>query len=150
MFSIIVFCCPLFLTSLTIHAFTTLTSPTIQSSYPRTKRAIGKNNHTRRRSSRSTVSSRRRVVPTVGLKAKDENMSPDERVVAMDKALRAMTAFSNKYVENTGTFYCADKSIPAVVIKGLAEHKVALGAPLCPCRFYEDKEKEAQDGYWNW
>ena len=77
-------------------------------------------------------------------------MSPDERVVAMDKALRAMTSFSNKYVENTGTYYCADKSIPAVVIKGLAEHKVTLGAPLCPCRFYEDKEKEAQDGYWNW
>lgn len=156
MFSIILFCCPLFLTSLTIHAFTTLTSPTIQSLYPhRTKRAIGKNNHTRRSgssSSSSTASSRRRVVPTtvVGLKAKDDNMSPDERVVAMDKALRAMTSFSNKYVENTGTYYCADKSIPAVVIKGLAEHKVTLGAPLCPCRFYEDKEKEAQDGYWNW
>ena len=132
-----------------IHAFTSsTTSPTIQSLYPHTKREIGKNNHTRRSS--STVSSRRRVVPTVGLKAKDENMSPDERVVAMDKALKAMTAFSNKYVENTGTFYCADKSIPAVGIKGLAEHKVTLGAPLCPCRFYEDKEKEAQDGYWNW
>lgn len=27
--------------------------------------------------------------------------------------------------------------------------KVSLGTPLCPCRFYEDKEAEAKDGYWN-
>jgi len=39
--------------------------------------------------------------------------------------------------------------LQAVVIKGLAGHKVNLGSPLCPCRFYEDKEAEAKDGYWN-
>jgi hypothetical protein len=82
--------------------------------------------------------------------ARDANMSEEERDAAMEKALKAMTAFSNKYIENTGTYYCSDMSVPAVVIKGLAEHKVTLGTPLCPCRFYEDKEKEAQDGYWNW
>jgi len=80
---------------------------------------------------------------------KDENMSPEEREIALDKALKAMTSFSNAYIKNTGTKYCKDLSIPAVVIKGLAEHKVSLGAPLCPCRFYEDKEKEAKDGFWN-
>ena len=26
---------------------------------------------------------------------------------------------------------------------------VSLGSPLCPCRFYENKEEEAKDGYWN-
>jgi ferredoxin-thioredoxin reductase catalytic chain len=83
------------------------------------------------------------------LTAKDANMSEEERDAAMEKALKAMTAFSNKYVQNTNTYYCEDKSVPAVVIKGLAEHKVSLGTPLCPCRFYEDKEKEAKDGYWN-
>lgn len=82
--------------------------------------------------------------------AKDADMTDEEREIAMEKALKAMTAFSNKYIENTGTYYCTDKSIPAVVIKGLAEHKVKLGTPLCPCRFYEDKEKEAKEGYWNW
>jgi hypothetical protein len=82
------------------------------------------------------------------LHAKDANLSEDEREVKMEKALKAMTAFSNKYVQNTNTYYCEDKSVPAVVIKGLAEHKVTLGTPLCPCRFYEDKEKEAKDGYW--
>lgn len=81
--------------------------------------------------------------------SKDADMSDEEREVAMEKALKAMTAFSNKYIQNTGTYYCSDTSIPAVVIKGLAEHKVTLGTPLCPCRFYEDKEKEAKEGYWN-
>lgn len=83
------------------------------------------------------------------LHLKDEGMSPEEREIAIEKATKAMTAFSNKYIENTNTKYCSDLSIPAVVIKGLAEHKVTLGAPLCPCRFYDDKEKEAKDGFWN-
>uniref|UniRef100_A0A6U2R696 ferredoxin:thioredoxin reductase n=1 Tax=Leptocylindrus danicus TaxID=163516 RepID=A0A6U2R696_9STRA len=83
------------------------------------------------------------------LNLKDENMTPEEREIALEKATKAMTAFSNKYIQNTCTKYCSDLSIPAVVIKGLAEHKVTLGAPLCPCRYYDDKEKEAKDGYWN-
>jgi ferredoxin-thioredoxin reductase catalytic chain len=74
--------------------------------------------------------------------------TPEEQAIALQKATKAMTAFTNKYLENTNTKLCSDKSIPAVVIKGLAEHKVTLGAPLCPCRFYDDKEAEAKDGYW--
>lgn len=66
-----------------------------------------------------------------------------------EKALTAMTAFSNRYVKLSETKYCSEPSVPAVVIRGLAEHKVTLGAPLCPCRFYEDKQAEAKDGYWN-
>lgn len=80
---------------------------------------------------------------------KDADMTPEEREKAVEKATKAMTAFSNKYIANTDTTYCSDMSIPAVVIKGLAEHKVSLGTPLCPCRYYEDKEKEAKDGFWN-
>jgi ferredoxin-thioredoxin reductase catalytic chain len=86
---------------------------------------------------------------TTRLHLKDENMTPEERQIAIEKATKAMTAFSNTYIKNSNTKYCSDLSIPAVVIKGLAEHKVTLGAPLCPCRFYEDKEKEAKDGFWN-
>jgi ferredoxin-thioredoxin reductase catalytic chain len=81
--------------------------------------------------------------------ARDDGMSPEDRAVAVEKATKAMTAFTNKYLENTGTKLCSDLSIPAVVIKGLAENKVSLGAPLCPCRFYDDKEAEAKDGFWN-
>lgn len=60
-----------------------------------------------------------------------------QHAIAMEKATKSMTAFTNKYLKNTGTTLCSDKSIAAVVVKGLAEHKVALGSPLCPCRFYE-------------
>ena len=34
-------------------------------------------------------------------------------------------------------------------IQGLAEHKDELGAPLCPCRHYDDKVAEAENGFWN-
>jgi ferredoxin-thioredoxin reductase catalytic chain len=79
------------------------------------------------------------------VKSKDD---PDFDV-AVTKAAKAMTAFTNKYLANTGTKLCSDMAVPAVVIQGLAEHKVELGAPLCPCRFYDDKAAEAKDGYWN-
>lgn len=96
------------------------------------------------------IPSTTRVTSTVRpMAGKDADLTPEEREIALEKATKAMTAFSNKYLENTCTKLCSDKSIPAVVIKGLAEHKVTLGAPLCPCRFYEDKEKEAKDGFWN-
>ena len=49
----------------------------------------------------------------------------------------------------TGTYFCIDTSVTAVVIKGLAEHKDELGAPLCPCRHYDDKVEEAHEGFWN-
>ena len=79
----------------------------------------------------------------------DSVEAQDDEQAAMDKAMKAMTAFTNKYLKNTETRLCSDLSVPAVVVKGLAEHKVQLGAPLCPCRFYEDKEAEAKNGYWN-
>ena len=41
------------------------------------------------------------------------------------------------------------QGVTAVVIKGLAEHKDELGAPLCPCRHYDDKAAEVADGFWN-
>ena len=34
-------------------------------------------------------------------------------------------------------------------VQGLAEHKDELGAPLCPCRHYDDKKLEAEQGFWN-
>lgn len=125
----------------TIHAFAPSSSSSLQSTF-----------QTRISTPLPTAFSKITSPPssaTTTLHAKDENMTPEEREIALEKATKAMTAFSNTYVKNTNTKYCSDKSIPAVVIKGLAEHKVTLGAPLCPCRYYEDKEKEAKDGFWN-
>ncbi|KAL4535301.1 hypothetical protein Ndes2526B_g06199 [Nannochloris sp. 'desiccata'] len=65
------------------------------------------------------------------------------------KTLEIMRKFSEQYAKRSGTYFCVDKSVTAVVIKGLAEHKDELGAPLCPCRHYDDKAAEAANGFWN-
>jgi ferredoxin-thioredoxin reductase catalytic chain len=75
--------------------------------------------------------------------------TPSKPEQSSDKNLEAMRHFSEKYAKNTGTYFCADPSVTAVVIEGLAKHKDDLGAPLCPCRHYEDKAAEAAAAYWN-
>nr|YP_009732188.1 ferredoxin-thioredoxin reductase beta subunit [Gracilaria spinulosa]QHS70780.1 ferredoxin-thioredoxin reductase beta subunit [Gracilaria spinulosa] len=64
-------------------------------------------------------------------------------------SLEAMRKFSEAYAKRTGTFFCSDASVTAVVIEGLARHKDSHGSPLCPCRHYEDKSKEVLSSYWN-
>jgi ferredoxin-thioredoxin reductase catalytic chain len=64
-------------------------------------------------------------------------------------SLEAMRKFSETYAQRTGTFFCSDLSVTAVVIEGLARHKDKYGAPLCPCRHYEDKRAEVDLAYWN-
>jgi len=64
-------------------------------------------------------------------------------------SLDAMRKFSETYAQRTGTFFCIDSSVTAVVIEGLAKHKDKYGSPLCPCRHYEDKLKEVSNTYWN-
>jgi ferredoxin-thioredoxin reductase catalytic chain len=68
---------------------------------------------------------------------------------ASDKALELMKNFAEKYAQRTGTYFCVDPSVTAVVIEGLAKHKEELGAPLCPCRHYEDKKAEVDNAFWN-
>eukprot|EP00238_Polyblepharides_amylifera_P007151 CAMPEP_0196579138 /NCGR_PEP_ID=MMETSP1081-20130531/17670_1 /TAXON_ID=36882 /ORGANISM="Pyramimonas amylifera, Strain CCMP720" /LENGTH=106 /DNA_ID=CAMNT_0041898609 /DNA_START=269 /DNA_END=589 /DNA_ORIENTATION=- len=63
--------------------------------------------------------------------------------------MEIMRKFSEQYAKGSKTYFCIDKSVTAVVIKGLAEHKDTLGAPLCPCRHYDNKEAEAAQGFWN-
>ena len=68
---------------------------------------------------------------------------------ASEKSLEAMRHFAEQYAQRTGTYFCSDLGVTSVVIEGLAKHKDDLGAPLCPCRHYEDKEAEAKASYWN-
>nr|YP_009244117.1 ferredoxin-thioredoxin reductase beta subunit [Gelidium elegans]AMK96359.1 ferredoxin-thioredoxin reductase beta subunit [Gelidium elegans] len=65
------------------------------------------------------------------------------------ESLEVMRKFSEIYAQKTGTFFCADITVTAIVIEGLAKHKDQYGAPLCPCRHYEDKAKEVTSAYWN-
>lgn len=68
---------------------------------------------------------------------------------ATEKSLEMMRKFSEQYARGSGTYFCMDKSVTAVVIQGLAEHKEELGSPLCPCRHYDDKAAEVAQGFWN-
>lgn len=64
-------------------------------------------------------------------------------------SFEAMLKFSEAYAKRTGTFFCIDSGVTAVVIEGLAKHKDQHGAPLCPCRHYDDKDIEVANAYWN-
>lgn len=72
--------------------------------------------------------------------------NPDPKLM---KSLEGMRRFSIKYAANTKTKFCVDPEVTAAVLKGLAVHKVELGAPLCPCRHYDDPAAEVKDGFWN-
>ncbi|CAH2045085.1 unnamed protein product [Thlaspi arvense] len=66
-----------------------------------------------------------------------------------EKSVDIMRKFSEQYARRSGTYFCVDKGVTSVVIKGLAEHKDSYGAPLCPCRHYDDKAAEVGQGFWN-
>ncbi len=68
---------------------------------------------------------------------------------ASQKSFELMRSFAETYAKRTGTYFAADPTVTAAVIEGLAKHKDELGSPLCPCRFYEDKEAEVKASYWN-
>lgn len=65
------------------------------------------------------------------------------------KNLNAMRKFAEVYAKRTGTVFCVDASVTAIVIEGLSKHKDEYGSPLCPCRHYDNKELEVQSAYWN-
>uniref|UniRef100_A0A1D1ZGF9 Ferredoxin-thioredoxin reductase catalytic chain, chloroplastic n=1 Tax=Anthurium amnicola TaxID=1678845 RepID=A0A1D1ZGF9_9ARAE len=71
------------------------------------------------------------------------------KVEPSEKSVDVMRKFSEQYARRSGTYFCVDKGVTAVVIKGLAEHRDSLGAPLCPCRHYDDKAAEVGQGFWN-
>ncbi|KAF8010908.1 hypothetical protein BT93_J1520 [Corymbia citriodora subsp. variegata] len=71
------------------------------------------------------------------------------KVEPSEKSVEIMRKFSEQYARRSGTYFCVDKGVTSVVIKGLADHKDTLGAPLCPCRHYDDKAAEVAQGFWN-
>lgn len=77
------------------------------------------------------------------------NMNHNHPIQGSDKSLEIMRNFAQSYAKRTGTYFCKDLGVTAVVIEGLAKHRDDLGAPLCPCRHYDDKEAEAKSTYWN-
>ena len=74
---------------------------------------------------------------------------PDSAPEPTAESLEVVRKFAETYAQRTGTVFCSDPGVTSVVLKGLARHKDVLGAALCPCRHYDDKEAEAAQAFWN-
>lgn len=65
------------------------------------------------------------------------------------KIIESMKEFAESYAKSTDTYFCINLEVSESVIQGLAKNKEIFGAPLCPCRYYDDKEDEISLAYWN-
>ena len=66
------------------------------------------------------------------------------------KVIESMKQFAESYAKSTDTFFCSDLDVTHSVIQGLAANKETYGAPLCPCRYYDNKEDRQRynNEYW--
>ena len=65
------------------------------------------------------------------------------------KTVEFMKQFAESYAKSSNTFFCCDLDVTESVIQGLSNNKDHFGAPLCPCRYYDNKEDEVSLAYWN-
>ena len=65
-----------------------------------------------------------------------------------EKSVQKMRTFVEKYCEKSGTVTHPVEGIAEEVIQGLARYVDEIGRPLCPCRFYPDKEEEIKHRTW--
>jgi len=65
------------------------------------------------------------------------------------KTIESMQKFAQNYAKSTNTYFCCDSDVTKSVIQGLAKNKQIFGAPLCPCRYYDNKKDEVSLAYWN-
>ena len=75
--------------------------------------------------------------------------TPTTVPTASPENLEVIRKFAETYAQRTGTYFCSDPGVTAVVLEGLARHKDELGGALCPCRHYEDKEAKVSQAFWN-
>jgi ferredoxin-thioredoxin reductase catalytic chain len=73
----------------------------------------------------------------------------DNKIIIDSKILESMKQFAESYAKTTDTFFCNDLEVTESVILGLSKNKMDFGAPLCPCRYYDNKEEEISLAYWN-
>ena len=65
-----------------------------------------------------------------------------------EKAIQRMKTFVEKYTEKSGTYVSPVEGVTEQVILGLDQNIDEIGRPLCPCRFYPDKNEEAKHRTW--
>jgi ferredoxin-thioredoxin reductase catalytic chain len=64
------------------------------------------------------------------------------------KSLERMRHFVKNFCEKSGTATHPNAEVTDAVVHGLAHHVDTLGKPLCPCRFYPDKQEEIKHRTW--
>jgi ferredoxin-thioredoxin reductase catalytic chain len=64
------------------------------------------------------------------------------------KDIERIERFAEHYARKTGTSFHPNPELTGLVIQGLARHLSGLGRPLCPCRFYADKQAEIRQRTW--
>ena len=65
-----------------------------------------------------------------------------------EKSLKRIKNFVTNLRKRSGTTTHPNEEITDVVLNGLASHIDQLKKPLCPCRFYPNKEEEAKHRTW--
>lgn len=71
-----------------------------------------------------------------------------QRPEPSEKSMARMRKFVDAYCKKSGTVTHPNNDVTEAVILGLAENVDTIGRPLCPCRFYPDKEKEIEHRTW--
>ncbi len=65
-----------------------------------------------------------------------------------EKSVQRVERLVETYCEKSGTCTHPDKGITDGVVLGLARNLDEIGRPLCPCRFYQDKQEEIKHRTW--
>ena len=65
-----------------------------------------------------------------------------------DKAMQRMRRLVENFTNKSGTYTSPVEGVTESVILGLAQNVDEVGRPLCPCRFYPDKNEEIKHRTW--
>jgi ferredoxin-thioredoxin reductase catalytic chain len=65
-----------------------------------------------------------------------------------EASIQKIKKFVEIYCAKSGTVTHPEPGITEAVVLGLAHHQETLGKPLCPCRFYPDKQAEVKHRTW--
>ena len=71
-----------------------------------------------------------------------DDVTDADRMQASEKNVDKMWKFVRKFADKSGSYLHPQTEITEFLVIGLAKHIDDLGKPLCPCNFYEDKQKE--------
>ena len=65
-----------------------------------------------------------------------------------EKAMQRMRRLVENFTDKSGTYTSPVEGVTESVILGLAQNVDEVGRPLCPCRFYPDKNEEIKHRTW--